>query len=458
MDREVSSRWLFRLVGVPVRLARFLMFGWVGACLRFLRRRWLFALGALFLVGGAVVAGGHLWAMSEWEKAQAALDEARFDDARGHLLGCMRLWPWSTSTCLVAARLERLALNFPAAAARIKRCQQLQGGPAEATQAEWLCLRLEGGELDQLEPGLWKAVQARGPFTTLYLEALARASFRAHRLSKVRRYVNLWLENDPNSVRALMSSAAIHELQFAPTHAAAAYQKVLQLRPQHRRARLQLANLYLSLKQPEEAELHLQQLQREQGGQHEVDVALAYLYVLQGKDQEATALLDRLLQQDPADAEALVLRGQLECEAGRPARGERLLEEAVKLRPKNPAALWQYYSCLQQQGGRVEEARAIYKRHQALTQATNRLTQLLREELEMRLTDPDLLAEAGLLFAEIGHEQEGVEFFYRALHNDPGCVKAHRALMEHFTRTGDKERAAQHRDELSRLERQATPP
>jgi tetratricopeptide (TPR) repeat protein len=266
------------------------------------------------------------------------------------------------------------------------------------------------------------------------------------------------MDQDPSSVRALMFSAAVHELQLTPKQAAINYQKVLQLQPQHWRARLQLATAYLYLKQPQEAAPHLQQLQREQGGRREVAAARAHLYVLQGKDEEAIELLDRLLQQDPSDADVLVLRGQLECEAGRPAAGARLLEQAVKLRPKSPAALWQYYRCLQQQGGRLEEARAIHKRYQALTQAMGRLTQLLNDELEMRLTDPDLLTEAGLLFAEIGHEQEGVEFFYRALHNYPGCIKAHRALMEHYTRAGDKDRAAQHRDELTRLERQATRP
>ena len=223
------------------------MFGSVGAPLRFLRRRWRFALAAFLLVGGAVVTGGHAWAVHEWDKAHTALDEGRVDDALGHLRWCLRFWPRSAPTYLFAARLERLALNFPAAAAYLKRCQQLQGGPTEATQAEWLCLRAEGGELDDLEPGLWKAVRAGGPFTTLYLEALARASFRLHRLSKVRLYVNLWMEQDPSSVRALMFSAAVSELQFAPQQAALAYQKVLELQPQHWRARLQLANVYLRL-------------------------------------------------------------------------------------------------------------------------------------------------------------------------------------------------------------------
>jgi tetratricopeptide (TPR) repeat protein len=432
------------------------MFGSVGASFRFLRRRWRFTLAAFLLVGGAVVAGGHVWGVREWEKAHRALEQGRVDDALGHLRWCLRLWPRSTPTYLFAARLERLAQNFPAAAAYLKRCQQLQGGPAEATQAEWLCLRAEGGELDDLEPGMWKAVLARDPFTTLYLEALTRASFRLHRLSRVRRYVNLWVDQDPSSVRALMFLAAVNEVQLAPQHAAIAYQKVLQLEPQHWQARLQLVGVYLHLKQPEEAAAHLQQLQREQGGRREVAVALAHLYVLQGKDEEAVELLDRLLQQDPSDADVLVLRGQLECEAGRPAAGAPLLEQAVQLSPKSPAALFQYYRCLQQQGGRVEEARAVHKRYRALTQAIERLTLLLHDELDMRLTDPDLLTEAGLLFAEIGHEQEGVEFFYRALQNDPGCIKAHRALIDHFTRAGDKERAAQHREELSRLERQAT--
>jgi Tfp pilus assembly protein PilF len=409
-------------------------------------------------VSGAAVAGGHLWGMAELARAEAALDEARFDDARGHLRWCLRLWPLSTSTHLFAAHLERLGQNFPQAAAYLERCQELQGGATEATQAEWLCLRTEGGELDKNEAGLLQAVQAGGPFTALYLEALARANYRLHRLSKVRICINLWLKEDPQSVRAWMFSAAIHELQLSPEGAAAAYLKVLEMRPRHWRARLRLANVYLYQKQPEEAAVHLQHVQREHAADRDVAVALAHLYVLQNKDREAAEQLDCLLQQDPSDADVLLLRGQLECEAGHPDRGAPLLDQAVQLRPKNAAALWQYYRCLQQQGGRVAEAKAIHQRYKTAADAIQRLTDILHNDMEMRLEDPELLTEAGRLFGEIGQEQAGVEFFYRALHSDPGFIKAHRALVDHFAKTGDTARAAQHRDALTRLERPSPRP
>jgi predicted Zn-dependent protease len=434
------------------------MFRWVCAPFEFLCRRWIASLVVLLIVAAGVVGGGHAWAAYQFAQAQAAVDEDRFADARTHLWWCLRLWPRSADTRLFAARLERLAMNFPAAAAYLEDCQALQKGPSDATQLEWLCLRAEGGDLEKLEPGLLKTIREGGQGTELFLEALARASLRANRPNKARLYLNEVVRREPGSARAWHLLGSVYDHLSAPEAAISAYRKVVELQPKRWRAELRLASLYLVTKQPAEARPYLQHLKEEHLADREVRMALVQLALMESKDREARDELDRLLAEGPKDADALLIKGQLECEDGNPAAGEVCLKQALDLRPTSVSILWQYYRCLQQQGGRVKEASAILERHQSITQATRRLDQLMHHDLGTSSADPRLLMEAGELFHKVGNDEQAVEFYYRALRSDPRCTEAHRALAEHFTTSGDEARAAQHRAELSKSNSQPPAP
>jgi tetratricopeptide (TPR) repeat protein len=363
------------------------------------------------------------------------------------------VWPRSVSTHLFAARLERLAQNYPLAADYLERAQELQQGPSDASQLEWLCLRAEAGDVKELELGMRTAIAAGDPGATLMLEALARTSFRRHHLGMVLYYVNLWLDRDPRSVRAWVLAAATYDLRSSPAAAVFAYKKVLELQPQRWRARLQLATMYLLQHQSEEAGTLLQQLKEEHGAEHDVELALARWYRLMSRDEDAKEVLHRLLLQAPVEPAALLLLGQLECEDGNPARGETFLKQALAFCPKDTDMLWWYYRCLQQQGGRLQEAREIYDRYVTLNNATHRLHELLETDVNMRLTDPAVLTEIGQLFESIGYEEQAIEFYYRALRADRRFLRAHKALQTHFTRIGDSERAAEHEREVAGLER-----
>jgi tetratricopeptide (TPR) repeat protein len=434
------------------------MFRWFGRCFRTLRRRWRSVLVGTILLLVLLVAGGHAWASYQFTQAQTAMAEDRLDDARRDLWWCLRLWPRSTATRLLAARVERLAQNYPAASRYIHECQALDQSTAEATQLEMVCLRAEGGDLDELEPGMWEAAKKKGPDAPVLLEALARASFRAHRLTKTLLYLHFWLEQDPTSGRAYMLLGTVLEQRYALEAARGAYRKALEVQPARWRARLRLAMLHLQEKQTEEAAPLLEQLWQEHHEDPEVALALARWYILRSKDREAVELLQQVLAQGPTNADALLLRGQLACDARHPEEGETWFKKALDVHPKDPDVLWAYYRCLQQQGGRQKEATEVHARYQDMNKALGRLMELLRLDLEGQLNDAGLRTEVGDLFQKLGHERQAVEFYYRALELDPKCVAAHRALMELFTKDGNAERAARHRQALERLQPKPSSP
>src|SRR5690606_25264753 len=109
--------------------------------------------------------GIGLWryAVQQWQSAQVAIREERLQDAREHLRICLRVWPRSTEVHLLAARAERLMGDLPAAEAHLNRCLELESGPTDAVRLEFLLIRVQSGEADELAPALFDAVDKGHP-------------------------------------------------------------------------------------------------------------------------------------------------------------------------------------------------------------------------------------------------------------------------------------------------------
>src|SRR5690349_11532921 len=89
--------------------------------------RWTaFALLGLLLCGVAAGAAAHLRAWVHYRKAETALEQYHFAEARDHLAIPLRAWPNSGRVHLLAARAARLAQDTVDAEQHLHRCQQLQ--------------------------------------------------------------------------------------------------------------------------------------------------------------------------------------------------------------------------------------------------------------------------------------------------------------------------------------------
>jgi hypothetical protein len=73
----------------------------------------------------------------------------------------------------------------------------------------------------------------------------------------------------------------------------------------------------------------------------------------------------------------------------------------------------------------------------------------MRSELDRRRNDPDVAAEAGELFLQLGEDERGLFWLNRALSLDPRHAPSHRALIAYYERTNNPTKAEEHRQQLA---------
>src|SRR5207249_4098234 len=122
--------------------------------------------------------------------------------ARSHLNVCLFVWPRSARVHLLAARADRLSGDLEGAEAHLNRCLELQGGATEATQLEFLLLRAQAGEVDEVTPALFTYVENQHAETPLILKTLSGAYMRNLRYGPALQCLNRWIEEVPDAALA----------------------------------------------------------------------------------------------------------------------------------------------------------------------------------------------------------------------------------------------------------------
>ncbi len=417
---------------------------------RRVRRRglWLLLAAGLLLAGGLL--GREAWGTWQESAARRALAEDRFDDARRHIELALRARDGRASTHLLAARIDRLAGSYAEAEEQLNRGGRIDG-MSDPVQLEWLLLRCDRGEIDELAPSLGALVDRHHPDSGSILETLARVYMRQARYLEAQRCLDRWVELDPNCARAfdwrgwvgyqLASEQAIG----SDPQAVKDYQRAVELQPGRSAARLRLASLLVLLTRYDDAVPHLERLRAEQPDNPDVLVGLARCRAAASRRDEARELLDAALAKHPDHFDALFQRGQLELEDSRFAEAEQWLQKAVKHSPHDPDARNALYLSLQNQPDRQREAREALARCEQDRKAQKRLTRLLRVELERRPKDAALATEAGELFLELDENDKALFWLRRALAQDPANADAQRALASYYERTGGAVKAEEQR-------------
>jgi tetratricopeptide (TPR) repeat protein len=411
---------------------------------RRVRRRWLWVLltaCGLLLCGLVAVEG---WAYWEEQAARRAIIDERWDDAQNHVdhaLWVRRGWD---STQLLAARIARLRGAYSEAEQRLSLCGQ-QGGMSDEVQLEWLLLRCQRGEVDELSPMLLALADRRHPETPAILEALADIYMRQTRYFDALRALNRWLELTPDCVRALDWRGWVSNQLDHRGQAIEDYERALELQPGRAVVRLRLAEVLVDSSRHAEAVPHLERLRKEQPENPEVLIALARCRMVQLRKDDARALLDAVLAAHPDHFDALHQRGKLELQSGNYDEAERWARKALERSPGDPEARYTLYECLNSQENREQEAAQELARWEQTKRDRDRLTRLLRTELDRKPKDADLAAEAGTLLLEQGEAQRGLFWLRRALAIDPRNAASHRALAAYYERTNNPTQAQEHR-------------
>ncbi len=426
------------------------------ACGSARRHPWLVAGSAVFLIG-LVVGGSYLWGLHQFRAAEKALSEEKLDEAREHIVSCLRIWYRAPSAYLLAARIERVGGNYPLAERYLSYCIRLQGGASEQTQLEQILLRAQSGELAEVEQGLWECVNTNHPDSPRILETLTRIYVRESRFGGAVTCLTIWLEREPTVVRAWHWRGWAYENLMQLDKAISDYEKTLELDPERWGARTHLTRLLIQVNDVESARLQLNQLLLRHRDDPDVQLLEAQASRLEGKTEEAANILDRLLLDNPRHFAALYFYSKLICERESPQydQAERLLRRALAINPTDYSTLHALYKCLENQG-KEQETTEIRRRLDQVQSDLTHLDQLRFKGAEPTPNDPQLLCEMGELLMRVGNTDAGLVWLNRALQSDPDHVQSHEALLRYYESIDQKAEADLHRQQLARHSRSSS--
>lgn len=418
------------------------------------RRTWAAArnrpLGAILLALGLVAGSGvGIWRYSvhQWREAELAVKEDRLSDARRRLDYCLTVWPRDPEVHRLAGRAARLAGDVEAAESHLNESLRLGGGANEALQLEFLLLRVQSGEVDELAEPLLATVEQGHPEAPLILQTVARAYMYRLRYKLAWSCLSRWIDLRPDEAKAYHWRGWV--LERLSNHKAAAddYRRALELAPDLVLVRLRLAEMLLEDKQAPEALPHLERLYEQVPDNPQVRARLGQCRLLQGRAEEARRLMESAVDYMPSDPGLHVAMANLDLQEGRAAEAERRLRALLEKEPSDTEALFVLAAALQFQG-RSEEAGVVLKDYERKRDSVERVNSLLQSVVDSRTAGADDYAETGRILLEIGRNQQGTYWLERALEKDPGNQQAHTALAAYYERKGDLAEAAAHRAKL----------
>lgn len=412
-------------------------------------RRWRrpagFAL-ALALVG---VVGWQVWVhVSAWnalKEGRAALARDDPESARPHLARCLETWPQSAEANFLAAQAARRCGDLSAAEKHLKVAAQFGYG-ADDIEVEYALIKAESGHFAEAESALLHHLQNGHREGPQILEVIVPVYMAQFQWSKVDALGAKWIELRPESAKAWKTYAEIQERLRKTNAAVDALRRVVELAPEDRKARLDLARLLLETRQsPDEAAKHAEWAVQADPRDATALVQLAACREAQSRTEEAIAILDRVIAEFPPNSTAYHIRGRMElsrnAEAALP-----FLRRAAELDRSNPDVLYSLFLCLQR-AGTPEQAAEAEKQWRRSFDDLRRARELGRL-ISASPHDPELRREMGELFLRNGRDAEGLRWLESALRENPAHIPTHRVLAEYYDRIGQPERAGYHRSFL----------
>lgn len=419
-----------------------------GFCRRVMRAhpRWLIVLAVLLILAGTA-AGGYGYALWQWASAREAVRHDRPEEAQAALNVCLAVWPRDLRVHLLAARAARLRKDLPGAEAHLNRCLKIQGGATEDVQLEFLLLRVQAGEADEVAPTLMNFVQHKHPETPIILKTLARSYMHQLRYGPAYDFLSQWIRAEPEAAEPYHWRGWILERLDHPHAAMRDYRAALERSPELFIVRLRLAEMLLEDQNLAEALPHLERLCVTHAGHPDVKARLGQCRYLQGEAAEARRLLEEALPERPDDAPLRLYLARLDLQEGKPAAAEVHLRHLLKVDPSDTEGWHTLANALQMQGRATEaaKARAAHAQAKALLDRANRL---LKEEAQQPTRDADTAHAIGAALLQIGRDRLALYWLDQALVRDPNFPATHRLLADYYERQGDRAAAAAHRQRL----------
>jgi tetratricopeptide (TPR) repeat protein len=391
---------------------------------------------------GLYYGGRNLWAAYHFRAAQRALGQRDWIHAHDHLLLCLRAWPQSAETHLLAARACRQLDNYDEAEQHLNACREAEK-VHDAVELERALLSAQRGELSRVQGYLLACVQQNHPDSGFILEALTKGYVQTHQVTRALDCADRWVQNQPENADAFFCRARLKEQLYAYQKAIEDYRRAVELNPGYDQARLRLAEHLIQSGEAEEALVHFERLAQDQPENFTVLLGLARCRNELHQAEQARPLLDRLLAEHPSDGAVLVEHAKLALHTGQLAEAENYLRKAVAAAPYDRTANNLLAECLQQRGRR-DEAKVYEGQAERIQSELQRLKELMRQIVDVP-PDSSVRYEIGTILLRNGHEQEGLDWLQSLLKLDPHHRPAHETLSDYYQHKGNQVLAARHR-------------
>jgi tetratricopeptide (TPR) repeat protein len=358
----------------------------------------------------------HLQAWRHYGEAERALEKGEFAEARTHLDSCLRIWPGSAATHLLAARAARRANLLDEAAEHLDACAEL-GGPAETIALEEDLIRAQRGELEDVEPKLLACLSQDHPDSLLILEVITGQLMEAYRFPEAQAYLDLWLKRRPNDRLALVRCGWVREHLLDLEGAIQSYRRALDLDPkrdqrENDRVRLRLGQLLVQKYRARQAIEHFEGMYERQPHNQDVVLGLARCWRQLNRDEEAGKLLDAFLAKRPRSGQVLGERGRLALDRGLTNDAERWLREAATLCPYDRSIIFNLAKCLEALDKKTEAAR--YAARLSRIKADEQRMHQLMQEIRKSPREPALRHEVAKIFLRNGLHDDGMRWLKTA--------------------------------------------
>lgn len=282
----------------------------------------------LLLALALLVWFGPNWLAADLNRrARHLLNEGRLDDA-ARVLAFSPSWVTNHSeTQFVLARIRRNQGKLSEARRHLERAFQL-GFPVEQLEREHWLMLAQIGRLDEAEKHLAEVLRNSQGDERAVCEAFVSGYLLTRQHAKALHLLAVWETAFPDDPQPHFIRGTLHRdyRQFAD--AEREFRRALALRQQHYRAAYALAVVLLEQSKPAEALKSFRHCRDNVPDPLLADLGIARCLRQLGQTIEADRILGSVLTQDPHNAEALLERGRLRLDVGKPQDAVRLLEQA----------------------------------------------------------------------------------------------------------------------------------
>jgi tetratricopeptide (TPR) repeat protein len=362
-----------------------------------------------------------------FEQAGASLDRwltARPDDAEARFFAARR-----------AIGLQR----FDDGLLALQSARKL-GYPAVAVDREQGLVLARAGRHADAEPilgRLFRQAGASGKGDAEVDEALARCYIETFQLRAAEEVVKQWIVDAPDDARAYYWKADIdrRKIDTTPDVLVASYEQVVRLDPRHEKGRLALAELYLMTHRYDDAAVQFEIIRASRPDDVEALLGLGRVAVERGEDDEAGRCFDRAAGVAPNDFRPLSERGKLELKRGRFQSALDFFNRAVALNADEPEVHYQR-SLVLNWLGRADEAKKETEETARLQKQKGEIDAIL-DNLRKSPKDASIQYTAAKWLLDHGHADEGLRWAEKNVREHPAHAETHRLLADYYQRRGD---------------------